>query len=197
MHESLLYRAAAPVPSVVMGLLLRPYSIGHDLRLTGLGNPLHNSDSATPRQLSEAVLICSQGWRETERMPWDFMLRFKLALWRRRCRGMDAKAELEKFIRYRNEGSLEFPPSEIQDPSRSGSTKVAGSPFALRLHHFLMFHLRLTEAEAWDYPLGLAKCRWGCYWEEYGGSSIYNEIEASADAYARKMDAEAERTMTQ
>ena len=180
-----------------MGLLLRPYSIGHDLRLTGLGNPLHNSSNATFPQLKEAAFVCSQGWIETDRIYWDRLLSLKGRLWQWRFRGLDPAAELAKFIRYRNEGSLEFPPSEIQDPSRSGSTKVAGSPFALRLHHFLMFHLRLTEAEAWDYPLGLAKCRWGCYWEEYGGSSIYNEIEASADAYARKMDAEAERTMTQ
>lgn len=195
MHEGILYRAACPAPAVVMGLLLRPYSLGHDLRLTGLGNPLHNSDTATPRQLSEAVLVCSQGWRETERMPWDFLLRLKLALWRQRCRGLNASAELADFIRYRNEGSLEFPPSGVIDPGRPGGTKVAGAPFVLRLHHFLVMHLRLTEEQAWDYPLGLAKCRWGCYWEEYGDAALYNEMEASADAYARKMDAEAERSM--
>ena len=199
MHEEILYRAACPAPAVVMGLLLRPYSLGHDLRLTGLGNPLHNSDSATPRQLSEAVLICSQGWRETERMPWDFLLSFKMWHWRRRVRVWQCKAETElaRFIQYRNEGSLEFPPSGVIDPSRPGGTKVAGAPFVLRLHHFLVMHLRLTEAEAWDYPLGLAKCRWGCYWEEYGDAALYNEMEASADAYARKMDAEAERSMSQ
>lgn len=58
----------------------------------------------------------------------------------------------------------------------------------LSLQQWLMLTLRLTEAEAWDYPVGLAKMRWATYWEREGGLEICNEQEAEFDAaVARKM----------
>jgi hypothetical protein len=94
--------------------------------------------------------------------------------------------ELAKFISYRIEGCLEFPPSGITKPGR-GEPRIAGCPFLLRLQQFLMLQFRMGEAEAWDYPLGLAKCRWGCYWEENGDWSIYNEAEAQFDKQAEAL----------
>ncbi len=192
MHEQTLAKAAAPAPTVVLGLLLKPYSLGHDVRLTGLGNPLSDSDKATPRQLSAAVMICSQTWRECERMPWDPLIRLKLWLWRRRARGLDFKTELARFIRYRNEGSLEFPGSGVSRNNSSGDCRVAGTPLVLRIQQFLMLHFNLKEHEAWDYPAGLAKCRCGCYWEENGDWQVYSEVEHSLDQYKAQEDAKLE-----
>jgi hypothetical protein len=173
-----------------MGLLLRPYSLGHDLRLTRQGNPLANSDTGTLLDLRDAALICHQGWRECERMPWDPLIRFKLWLWRRRARKCSFALDLATFTQYRAAGSLEFPPSGVARPSADPSdARIAGCPFILRLQQFLMIHLRLTEEQAWDYPLGLAKCRWGCYWEENGDWNIYNEGEAALDKYVLEQEA--------
>lgn len=191
MHESILSKAAWPNPAVVLGLLLKPYSLGHELRLTRLGNPLVSGDLCDPRELSEAVLICHQGWAETVDLPFDPLLRIKMALWLRRAKRTAFHEELAKFIQYRNESSAEFPPSGITKPGRMSEPRIAGCPFLLRLQQFLMLQFRLTEAEAWDYPLGLAKLRWGCYWEETGDWSIYNEAEAQFDAAAAKAEQEA------
>lgn len=189
MHEQLLAKAAWPSPTVVLGLLLRPYSIGHELRLHRLNHPLALGQPCLPRQLAEAVVICHQGWAETNAMPFDLLLPLKMLLWRRRARRTKFPVELDKFLEYQSVGALEFPPSGITKAGRSTEPRIAGSPLLLRLHQFLMLQLRLAEDQAWDYPLGLAKLRWGCYWEENGDWSVYNEAEAKFDAFVAEQEA--------
>lgn len=46
MHEPLLSRAAAPTKTVVLGLLMRPYSLGHELFLLREDNPMATCASA-------------------------------------------------------------------------------------------------------------------------------------------------------
>jgi hypothetical protein len=85
---------------------------------------------------------------------------------------------------------LEFPLSEITRPGSGPPGRPQGAPFALRLHQFLVTHLRLAAEEAWDYPLGLAKMQWAAYWEEEGGLQIYNWQDAEHDAFVAKCEAE-------
>ncbi len=192
MHELLFARAAWPNPVVVTGLLLKPYSIGHDLRLIKLLNPLANSNQSSFAELNTAAMICHQTWRECERMPWDLLIRFKLWLWKRRRRKCDFLTELQKFIRYRDDGSLEFPPGGIAPNDRTTPARPPGCPFLLRLYQFI--HREWNEADAkewdtpWDYPLGLAKCRYGAYLEENGCWEVYGELEAKIDASILEME---------
>lgn len=187
MHELLLAESAWPNPVVVTGLLLKPYSIGHDLRLTKLNNPLATSDQATSGQLDVAAMICHQDWRECERMPFDPFIRQKLWLWRRRARKTTFTEELAKFIKYRNAANAEFPSSgEIRRSGFSDSApQIAGCPFLLRLYEFVHAHWNDSDQEqwgnVWNYPLGFAKLRYGCHMEEEGGWNIYNEVDKSAD----------------
>ncbi len=64
MHSPLLAQAALPAPTVVCGMLLRPFSLGHELLLIR-----ENLQSAICRQqldsLCGAVLICG----DPERCP--------------------------------------------------------------------------------------------------------------------------------
>ncbi len=99
MHESLLARAALPSPTVCLGLLLRPFSLGH---LVWLEREQPDILSASPRlrvsasaaaALPAAVLICCQGWQENSRTVHDRLLPLKLSLWRWRVRRAAAKAE--------------------------------------------------------------------------------------------------------
>jgi hypothetical protein len=188
-----------------LGLLLRPYSLGHELRLARLGNPLGEltkkaalslGEFETRPILVEAVLICSQSWDECNKMPWDPFLRFKLALWRHRVRKLlkfsTLTSQLSTFITYRDDGALEFTLSEMPDGPGRGEARIAGCPAVLRLQQFLMIQFGLSEAQAWDYPLGLAKCRWACFMEQEGAVRIYNQAEASLDAYAADEDAKIE-----
>src|SRR5947207_11564756 len=118
MHEPLYARAARPAPAIVLGLLLRPFSIGHQTILIREGNPLAEGFDATGPQLSEAALICSQTWAESLRMPFDPLITLKLWLWRRRSGKLfkTLSAELTSFLEYRDFGSLELPISDTPRP---------------------------------------------------------------------------------
>jgi hypothetical protein len=92
MHEAVLARAALPAPTVCLGLLLRPFSLGHLLWLTredllALATDPGTQTSASPSPISQlpaAVLICCQTWEENLAQRRDWLLPIKLWLWRRR-----------------------------------------------------------------------------------------------------------------
>src|SRR2546426_11127910 len=89
MHEALLSRAALPAPAIVLGLRLRPFSLGHylwlereqisDLQISNLKSAIES--------LPAAVLICSQSWTQLTRVPgFDPLLSLKMWLWGRAIR---------------------------------------------------------------------------------------------------------------
>lgn len=200
MHEPLLAQAALPAPRVVLGMLLRPYSLGHDVWLVREGSQLHpdSTRQATLPDLFRAVLICCQTWEESKAMPFDWFAGLKLWLWRKRLgRKIDFLAELASFREYQTFGSLEFPLSDVAQPSRGPAPRAPGSPFVLRLHQWLMQHHRLTESEAWDYPLGLAKMRWACFWESEQGLDVYNAHDAEFDAFVAEQEAKGKESLCQ
>ena len=101
MHEPALSRAALPAPVVCLGMLLRPYSLGHELWLIRESNAaLRGSIDGLPA----AVLICSQTWDELKAMRSDHLLSLKLWLWKRRTRKLNRETELSAFLSYRAEG---------------------------------------------------------------------------------------------
>lgn len=193
MHELLLARAARPAPTVVLGLLLKPYSIGHYILLLRENNPLAESNQATPEQLAEAVLLCSQNWHDSARMPFDPLIGFKLWLWKLRCKSRMKmfQIELQNFIWYRDAGSLELPLSDWPRPTYESTTprRPPGTPFLLRLHHFLVTTCHLSDETAWDHPFGLAKMRLQAHWEEQDGIDVYNHQDAERDRYIEEQEA--------
>ncbi len=134
--------------------------------------------------LAVAVLICSRSWNELltiDSQRW-LGLDMKLWQWRLSRARYDRETELAKFLDYRDRGLLEFPISDlIRADLGTTSTRHPGSPFILRLQQWLMTEFRLTEAQAWDYPVGLAKMRWACHWEQEGGLNIQNAAESEFD----------------
>lgn len=217
MHDAVLAQAALPAPAVVLGMLLRPYSLGHELWLVREESPFLFGNAGDPRlktALPAAVLICSQSWNELSVMRRDWLLSLKLWVWRRRINRISyansrefsprkknrrelasirvkpyLEAELAKFIAYREAGLQEFPLSDIARSDRGPSPRQPGAPFILSLQQWLMLKFRLSEAEAWDYPAGLAKMRWAAYWESEGGLDIYNAHEAEFDEFVARNEA--------
>src|SRR5262245_46799270 len=122
MHEEILARAAMPLPRVVLGLLLRPYSLGHEL-LIQTGPKFDTLEGA----LAGAVLICSNTWEQNTRLQTDIFSRLKLWLWRKRCRKFNFFRESAEFAKYREEGSLEFPLSDISDPDAPNGRMLGAS----------------------------------------------------------------------
>jgi hypothetical protein len=200
MHEAALVSAALPAPTNVLGLLLQPYALGHELFLIREQNPLatvgagpESWEQARLPDLAQAVLICCQGWEANRRAWRDPLITLKLWLWGRRVRRAEFGDALIAFRAYQLVGSQEFPESPtLEEPSKYGpAPRVLGAPFLLRLHQFLVMKLRLSEARAWDYPYGLAKMQWETWWETKGGLKILNVHEAEHLAFVARMEAEA------
>ncbi len=189
MHEPLLSMAALPAPVAVLGMPLRPYSLGHELYLIREGNPLAaGSPHANRFDLTQAVLICCQSWEESRLAHRDPLIRLKLWAWNRRARKLDTQTELKAFLDYQQSGTLEFKIDDTARPDRE-SPRLPGAPFLLRLHAFLMERLRINEAQAWDYHYGLAVMRWEAHWEQEGGLYIYNAHDAVFDQHCAEMEA--------
>jgi hypothetical protein len=208
MHEAALAAAALPAPAFVLGMELRPYSIGHEIFLIRESNPLAlygessrhggsvpvlpSSAPARPSDirpsLAQAVLICCQSFEESRRICREWFAPLKLSLWRRRVAKLDTSTELVKFREYQLFGSLDFKHSSVVKPGQTIS-RTPGSPFLLRLYQFLITHLQETPQSAWDYPLGLAKMQWQAYWESEGGLDIENETEQEFEKWVEEMEA--------
>lgn len=193
MHEAALSMAALPAPAVVLGMVLRPFSLGHELLLNRAGSPL--SLSAGPgvaniqrHELAAAVLVCLKTWREVVSPRPDWLLPCKMAMWRRRTRNLLLEQEIAAFRAYRITGCLSFRSSEIQRPGTTYG-RSPGCPFILTLHEFLVTECHLTDEAAWDHPLGFAKMRWQCRMENLDRIELYNEEEAEFDAYCAREEA--------
>ena len=189
MHEAAFARAALADPTTILGLELRPYSIAHELYLQKSEQRPTATIQKERDALIRAVLICCHTWAEMKRKEWGLATCFKMWLWGRQLRKHNFEVARIEFELYRIEGSIEFPLSD-KPSGRGPSPRMPGAPFLLRLHQFLVLKLNLTEAEAWDYPLGLATMQWACYWEEQGGLAIYNWHDSEHDALVAKMEAE-------
>jgi hypothetical protein len=192
MHEAALARAAQPATAIVLGTRLRPYSLGHELLLSARDFDLSNYED-----LETCVLICCQSWREYS-AP-DFWAGLKARLWkwrtwqwRLRIMQDSLAAEARKFLDYREEGSAEFPLSDLIMPGQSYTgTRWPGAPVLLRLHQFLMTQVGKSEGEAWDYPFGMAKMRWQAFCESEGTLNIYNDHDAVFECYYDEEEAKA------
>src|SRR2546421_6679103 len=100
MHEPLLAQAALPARSIILGMVLRPYSLGHELFLLREQNPLATvysfgqAGQVRPQDLAQAILICCQSFSECRAMVQDRFLGLKLWVWRRRLRKINFQREL-------------------------------------------------------------------------------------------------------
>ncbi len=193
MHERLLSRAAKPAPVVILGLLLRPYSLGHELCLIEAGNPLWNSNDGKPADVAEAVWICAGTWRQNSRGILDRLFFLKKKIWKTRLRwnknARNHALNLRAFVEYRDAGTLEFKPSQMPRTSQSEPRAPAGAPFLLRLQSFLMLKYGFTEEQAWDYPYGMANHRWMEFWESEGCLEIFNEWDVKHDTFVAEQEA--------
>jgi len=191
MHEAALSSAALPAPTLVLGLLLEPYSLGHELFLIRENNPILTGERLpTMPDLAGAALICCQGYEANRRMYRDRLLPLKLWLWRLRNRRAQFLPELACFRGYMAAGRQEMPLSPMV--KKQGDGRAPGAPFLLRIHQFLTTKLGLTQEAAWDFPYGFAVMQWEAFYESEGGLNIQNGPETSHLEYVDKMEKEAQ-----
>jgi hypothetical protein len=179
MHEMLFANAAFAEGATVLRLALRPYSIGHEILLWKVANPLVTYTPESFKELPEidrrkhlftAVFICERTWAENHR-PWKWI--GLAAFFRAHC---VTDIEVDRFRAYRDAGSKDFP--TVPMPRTPGASfHYFGSPDEARLLLFLSegrMHQTLGYESAFDVPLGLARMLYSAKAESEGNLYIEN-----------------------
>lgn len=162
MHEAQFSEAVRPDMQAVLRLPLLPYSIGHEILLMRLGNPLVTMGAESFKELPlkhqrsaliRAVLVCYRNWKGNQRPErW-------LWLWGWFCKKCDTAKEVEKFQAYRKAGINQFQTKKM--PRTPGAQyHYFGSPEIAMLLLFVQQH-RLHEMHGigspYDFPISLAR----------------------------------------
>jgi len=188
MHELPFADAVRPGAVSVLKLLMLRYAVGHEILLLAGRNPLvvlgeEGFEQLPGEEQRLAVImaadVCCQGWAEhhARYSRWQrFRVGRKWAQWRRAIRGDDFGAAAAAWRKYRAAGSESFPTEEM--PNTGGEFRYFGQPEMAALVNFLQITCGLSEEEAFDYPLGLARMRRLAWLESEGSVRITNEGEA-------------------
>lgn len=158
--------AAVPEPFTVLGLRLRPLSIGHILLLHRLESPFVVADSPpiTIGDLAIACLICSKTFAEGVALLDDESLPRSLHQWglyttnqhgwRRFCpwlyRQIDLKSKMDLFSDYLKY-HFETPTYSVED----GKARGINAPAWQVIRVVLLSKTNLTETEIFDRPYRL------------------------------------------
>ena len=191
MHKPLLRRAANPAPYRILGLVMRPFSLGHAMLISGD----ESIKTSMPVALASAAWICSNTWAKNRGTRTDRLASLKMSIWKWRCRKADFPKELAAFQRYVKAGSLEFPISDIYWPGRFEGSRNSGAPLIIRIHDFLCEHFNYTDEEAWDHPFGYAKMRWATHREAEGCLDIQTQGESEFDRKVREENGEEDQCL--
>jgi hypothetical protein len=153
------YLAAIPEPVTLLGLRLKPFSLGHVVLLHRIESSFVVGGVPTCDDLAASVLICAQDYREAIESfnnpdLTKFMARwFKKLTWRgwfKRRGFVDLEAKAKEFAEYVKNGSklpyYSFTEADVKESHQEPvqSVKIA-----------LMTKTTLTESELMDRPWGL------------------------------------------
>lgn len=195
MHELPFADAIRPAAVSVLKLLMLRYSVGHEIVLLSRRNPLvmgsegEFSRLAGEEQRTAIILaadVCCQTWAEYHASynAWQrFRIGRKWAQWRQAIADADYPLAIAEWRNYRAAGSATFTTEEM--PNTGDEFRYFGQPEMASLINFLQITCGLTEAQAFDYPLGLARMRRLVWLESEGAVRITNAHEAEI---ARRRD---------
>lgn len=195
MHELPFADAVRPTAVSVLHLPLRPYSVGHELILLSRRNPLVLLSTAEfaklPGEEQRMAVIfaadcCCQSWAEYH-AEYNCLQRWRInrkwAQWSAAIAGADFPLAIADWRNYRAAGADAFPTEEM--PNTGAEFRYFGQPELASLLNWLTITCGLTELQAFDYPLGLARMRRLAWLECDGNVRIQNATEAEI---ARRRD---------
>jgi hypothetical protein len=178
-------RSAVPDPYRILGLRLKPFSLGHYLLLQRFGCAFiqQNQGMATREDLILGVLICS--------MSHQYFLRFieqqnfedQVKTWGMKIGIVDFKEKAELFQNYLRLGMIEPDYVALQPQNDSGGD------WAQSLKITLVTRLGYTEREALDMPISKALADYYKLAEIEGMIRLLNEEDhAAAEANSRALE---------
>ena len=174
----------------MLGLLLKSFSIGHELILLRQRNPLvyltgEQFSVFTPesqaRAIQNAALVCYRSWNENKKP--EKWVRF----WQWKIRRMDHGKAIQDFLNYRAAGHSSPPPpgphaKDVTAEEGEKEGRQYGAPFLCRLFNFVAAlpdrEIRVFGDTAYDFPMGLGCFLYLSWLEAEGRARIENEEEA-------------------
>lgn len=161
------YTAAIPEPVAILGVRLRPFSLGHVLLLNRFGNAFGaGGTSPAIEDLIQAIVICSQRYADALAEMDNPKLPEIVAAWQRKLAprnrlgfrvaglGFSPAVEILRFAEYVRAGSS-FPLFTVKE---SHQGEAMGVPMVQSVKVLLQSKMGFSEAEVLDRPWGL--CLW-------------------------------------
>lgn len=167
------FTAHVPEPQILLGVQLRPFSLGHLVLLHRLGSAYATGGTPDISDLVSSVFTCSQTYAEAEavlttgKVPvkqkgWfgsklvDMPLPDAMALWQEQIGPFDFTEKSSEFAAYTKAGSKHPLVSSVR--GSDGGNSVNDCPFVQQVKVVLMSKLNFREADLLDRPWSL--CLW-------------------------------------
>ena len=189
------YRVCLPEPFTVLGLRLRPFSIGHKILMARIENAFEVGGQLGIADLVTGVLICSKKYSEFEELlnsgkfvsfvnDWQRKLCYKFSLFGNSflLREIDWPEKTKLFIEYLAEGN-KIPPY-IVDSKQSGKS---GMPLVQLVRSCLISHCGYSNSEVMDTPWNMALMDFLTYYEKEG-AVVIEDRDATTEAMAGLAD---------
>lgn len=143
--------ALLPDTHVVLGVKLRPLSVGHVLMLVRLGSPLVGigNRKPDPADIALAVLVCSMDWRTLKRRVGGWGFRARLAILT--CFAAVRILPIVQWQKYFADGT-----KRPKSWSVGGKGKTGGLPFWVWVFTTVAREYRYAEDDAMDMPCAFA-----------------------------------------
>jgi hypothetical protein len=200
------FMAAIPEPVALLGVRLRPFSLGHVLLLNRFGNAFGTGHRPGLEDLIHGIVICSQTYADALADMDNPKLPAAVAGWHRRLQprnwlgirepglGFSLHDALAEFTAYVKAGSS-FPLFSV-DESKIGG--VIAVPMVQSVKVTLQSKMHFSETELLDRPWGL------CLWDYFtlhaqegnckiGEPAEFDDLKAKADANHDRIVAMMER----
>ena len=160
------YTAAIPEPVAILGVRLRPFSLGHVMLLNRFGNAFGTGASPSIEDLIQAIVICSQKYADALADMDNPKLPEIVAAWQRKLAprnrlgfrsaglGFSPAVEIARFTEYVRAGSS-FPLFTVKENHQGDPM---GVPMVQSVKVLLQSKMGFSEADVLDRPWGL--CLW-------------------------------------
>jgi len=153
-----------------------------------VNSPFLNGERGSIEDLSVAVLICSQPWRESQRTLRKWWLPLYVWIWKHiACRKIDIRKEKNAFLEYLD-GGLWFPDAN----EHVGKGRELKSPGLFRLIAKMCSEFNLTPDAALDMPMSFANALYAAADDLAGKIDLYGGSDAELSKRVDLLDAQGE-----
>ena len=177
-------RAANPRTFKVLGLTLKPLTLGHRFLLAKYDSAFVTEEKAQIEDLMLSVFVCAQPWRNAERNVLKWWFPSFIWLWSQFLRKTILPIEYNKFRLYWDEGHACPKIKKAFSEYRDNST-----PDECRLLAMLMADFHMTRADALDTTLAEANALWASQGDRQDAIELESNDRIEAlKAFARAQD---------